>query len=60
MTSTPAYRQGEQEEEKELVGNHDIRSGNGRWAGLRYVGRLNLFHESTFKGGYWNREIITI
>ena len=50
MAPTPAYRDGEQKEEKELVGKHDIRSGNGRWAGWRCVERLNLFHDPRFKG----------
>ena len=50
MAPTLAYRQGKQEEEEELVGQHEIRSGNGGWAGWCYVGRLNLCHELKFKG----------
>ena len=60
MTPTPAYPHGKQEDEKELVAKHEIRSGNEGWEGWRHVGRLNLCHEPKFKGKCWDRESSTV
>ena len=49
------HRRGKREGGKEPVSKHQIRSGNGRWAGRRGVVRLNPRRETKIRGA--NREV---
>ena len=50
-----AYRRGKWKGEEGSVSEHQIRPGNGRWAGRRGVGRLNPRREAKIQGA--NREV---
>ena len=55
MAPKLAYRRGKREEGEEPMNKHQIRSGNGRWAGRRGVGLLNPSCEAKIQGA--NREV---
>ena len=59
MAPKLAYRRGKREGGEEPVSKHQIRSGDGRWAGRRGVRRLNPRHETKIKvkNGDWKREM---
>ena len=50
MAPRLAYRRRKREEGEELVSNHQVCSGNGRWVGRHEVGRLNPPRETSSKG----------
>ena len=50
MASKLAYRRGKREGGEEAVSKHQIRSGDGRWAGRRGVGLLNPYRETKIQG----------
>ena len=50
------YRRGKREEGEEPVSKHQIRPGDGRWAGRRGVGRLNPRRETKIQGKNGDRE----
>ena len=56
MTPELAYRRGKREEGEEPVSKHQIRPGDGRWAGRRGVGRLNPRRESKLQGKNGDKE----
>ena len=56
MTQKLAYRRGKREGGERHVSEHQIRSGDGRWAGRRGVGRLNPRRETKVKGKTRDRE----
>ena len=56
MAPKLAYRRGKREEGEDPASKHQIRSGDGRWAVPRGVGRLNPRHETKFKGKKGDRE----
>ena len=49
-------RRGKREGGEEPVSKHQIRSGDGRWAGRRGVGRLNPRRETIIQGKNGDRE----
>ena len=49
------YHRGKREGGEEPVSKHQIRSGNGRWAGRSGVGRMNPRRETKVQGA--NREV---
>ena len=51
-----ACRCGKREGREELVSKHQLQSGNGRWAGQRGVGGLNLGCETKIQGNNGVRE----
>ena len=59
MAPKLAYRRGKREGGEEPVSKHQIRFGDGRWAGQRGVGRLNPRRETKINGknGDRGREI---
>ena len=56
MASKLAYRRGKRGGGEEPVSKHQIRSGDGRWAGRRWVGRLNPRRETKIQGKNGDRE----
>ena len=50
------YRHGKREEGEDPASNHQIRSGNGRWAIRRGVGRLNPYREAKYQSKNGDRE----
>ena len=56
MTPKLAYHHGKREGGEEPVSKHQIRSGDGRWAGRRGVGRLNPRGENKIQGKDGDRE----
>ena len=55
MTPKQVYRRGKRGGGEDPVSKHQIRSGNGRWAGRRGVGRLTPRRETKIKST--NREV---
>ena len=51
-----AYRRGKRERREEPLSKHQIRSGDGRWAGQRGVGQLNPCRETKKQGKNVDRE----
>ena len=51
-----AYRRGKREGREEPLSKHQIRSGDGRWAGQRGVGQLNPYRETKKQGKNVDRE----
>ena len=51
-----AYHRGKREGGEEPVSKHQIRSGDGRWAGRRGVARLNPRRENKLQGKNGDRE----
>ena len=56
MAPKLAYRRGKQERVEEPVSKHQIRPGDGRWAGRRGMGRLNPRRETKIQRKNGNRE----
>ena len=56
MAPKLAYRRGTREGGEEPVSKHQIRSGNGRWAGRSGVGLLNPRRETKIQGKNGDRE----
>ena len=51
-----AYRRAKRKGGEEPVSKHQIRSGDGRWVGRRWVRRLNPRRETKIKGKNGDRE----
>ena len=56
MAPKLAYRRGKREGGEDPVSKHQNRSGDGRWAGRRGVGRLNPRRETKIQGKNGDRE----
>ena len=56
MAPKLAYRRRKPKEGEKPASKHQIRHGDGRWAGRRGVGRLNLRRETKIKGKNGDRE----
>ena len=56
MAPKLAHPRGKRKGEEEPVSEHQIRPGDGRWAGRRGVGRLNPRRETKIKGKNGDRE----
>ena len=56
MASKLAYRRGKREGGEEPLSKHQIRSGDGRWAGRRKLGRLNSRRETNIQRKNGDRE----
>ena len=56
MTPKLAYRRGKWEKGEEPASKHQIRPGDGRWAGRRGVGRLNQRRENKTQDNNGDRE----
>ena len=56
MTPKLAYRRGKREGGEEPVRKHQIHSGDGRWVGRRWLGRLNPRYEVKIQGKNGDRK----